>query len=127
MELLETQDPEKKKLIETSNRHKQEMEKEFADLSSKAERIITNALLIGGALALTYFAVSQLSGSKRKKKKKNRVATSEEGDAEDHQEGPSFLSQVGEKVMAQATVMLLDIAREKLTEYLQSRKSNEHS
>ena len=70
MELLETQDPEKRKLLETSNRHRQEMEREIKDISQKTEKVLKNALIIGGALALTYIVVNQLSSSKTKKKKK---------------------------------------------------------
>ena len=55
MELLETQDPERRKLIETSDRHKRELEKEVKAMSDKTEQVLKNALIIGGALALTYF------------------------------------------------------------------------
>jgi hypothetical protein len=128
MELLESQDPEKKKLIETSHRHKQALEKELHDLSRKSERMITNALIIGGSLALTYFVISSLSG--RKKKKKNRIAraqvTSLDGaddtEIEESHHGTSIVSQIGTRVMDQATLMILEIAKEKLFEYLESRK-----
>ena len=63
MELLETQDPEKKRLIETSDRHKR-IGKEVNELSKKTERMVTNALIIGGSLAFYLFLVSSLSGRK---------------------------------------------------------------
>ena len=53
MELLETQSPERRKLLETSERHKRELEKEVKSVSEKTEKAITNALIIGGSLALT--------------------------------------------------------------------------
>ena len=52
MELLETQDPERRKLLETSDRHKREFEKEVKDMSDKTEKVVKNALIIGGVLAV---------------------------------------------------------------------------
>ena len=127
MELLESQDPEKKKLIETSDRHKRALEKEVHDLTKKTERILTNALIIGGSLALTYFVISSLSGKKKKKKNKTAKAQAVPSDgieetAEEADHAPSLVSQIGTRVLNQATVMILEIAKEKLFEYLESRK-----
>lgn len=132
MELLETQDPEKKKLIEASDRHKREMEKEVNDLSQKTEKMLTNALIIGGSLALTYVVISSLSGRKKKKNKRKARATqvaADEGHEEEHEEneGPSMLSKVGSHLLNQATFMLLDIAKDKLAEYLASRKKSDEN
>jgi hypothetical protein len=128
MELLETQDPEKRRLIETSDRHKRELEKELNGIRTKTERVMTNALIIGGALALSYFVISQFSGSKKEGKKKHRAE--EEGEENEivASAAPSFLTQIGTKVINQATLILLDMAREKLEEYLHERRnSNENS
>jgi len=131
MELLETQDPEKKRLIETSDRHKRALEKEVNDLSKKTERMVTNALIIGGSLALTYFLVSSLSGKKKKRKHKAVQAQAEGtviAETEQEADEPSVLGQLGTKILNQATLMLLDIAKDKLFEYLESRrKADEHS
>src|ERR1041385_7752484 len=98
MELLETQDPEKKKLIESSLRHKQEMEREVKDISDRSERMLKNALIIGGALALTYVVINQLSSTKSKKKKpKKAKSASVEMVDEEEDESPSMLSQMGDK------------------------------
>jgi hypothetical protein len=128
MELLETQDPEKKKLIEASERHKHELEKEVHALTEKTSKALTNALIIGGSLALTYFVISSLS-SRKKKKKKNRIAKAQaaapegiEEMEEEEDNSPSVLGQIGTRVLNQATILLLDIAKEKLFEYLESRK-----
>lgn len=129
MELLETQDPDKKRLIETSERRKLEVEKELKAVTEKTERYLTHALIIGGSLALTYFLISQLGGSKsRKKKKKPGSKPAGEPESEEVSEEPSLIAQIGTKVMNQATLILLDIAKEKLAEYLYSRKQhNENS
>jgi hypothetical protein len=129
MELLETQDPEKKKLIETSHRHRQEMERELKDISERTEKVLKNALIIGGALALTYIVVSQLSSkSKKKKSKKAEEPTHDEHEVADVDESPSLLSKMGDKALNLGTVLLLDLAKEKLADYLLHRKSkNENS
>jgi len=122
MELLETQDPEKRKLLETSNRHRQEMEREIKDISRKTEKTLKNALIIGGALALTYILISQLSSSKKKKKLKKEKEVEDSSNVEPPDESPSMLSQIGDKAMNVAATLLLDLAKEKLSEYLQHRK-----
>ncbi len=132
MELLETQDPEKRKLIETSDRHKRELEKEVRAISDKTEKTLKNALIIGGALALTYFTVSQLTKAKTRRKKskapKDNQPETNGQEIEVEPSTPSFISQVGEKVISQATLVLLDIAKDMLMEYLESRKKkNEDS
>jgi hypothetical protein len=132
MELLETQDPEKKRLLETSDRHKHELEKEVKAISDNTERIVKNVLIIGGTLAVTYFLVSSLGSSKRKKKKATQseatgetTATSEPSNSS--YSPPSFLSQVGERFATQATALLLGIAKDKLTEYLSHRKQKDEN
>ena len=130
MELLETQDPEKKKLIETSDRHKRELEKEVKAISDKTEQTLKNVLVIGGALALTYFTVSQLTKNRagRKKANKTKVETGEEEVIASEPSVPSFISQIGDRVISQGTLILLDLAKDMLMEYLESRKKkNEDS
>ncbi|MCW5909678.1 MAG: hypothetical protein KIT62_01330 [Cyclobacteriaceae bacterium] len=125
MELLETQDPEKKKLIEASQRHKQELQREVKSISENTEKAMKNALIIGGALAVTYLLVSQLGSSKKKKSKKARVAAHVEAETDAEPataySPPPFISQVGERLVSQATLILLDIAKDKLSEYLSNR------
>lgn len=128
MELLETQDPEKKKLIESSQRHKYEMEREVKDISDRSEKMLKNALIIGGALALTYVVINQLSSTKAKKKKAKKAKSADvELVEEDEDESPSVLSQMGDKFVNTATLFLLDLAKEKLSEYLQNKKSKDEN
>lgn len=137
MELLETQDPEKKRLIESSDRHKRAMEKELGDLTMKTDKVIQNALIIGGSLALTFLVISAIGQGRKKKKKKlakaaavgaagEPVAPTPEEEEED--EEPSVLNKVGTQLLNQASLILLDLARQKLNEYLIARKKkDEHS
>lgn len=137
MELLESQDPEKKKLIEASDRHKKALEKEMGELKERTDKMLTNALIIGGSLALTYFVISSISKSKKKKRKKKQMALAQAngteavnvaGEDDEEDSGPSLMKVVGDRLMNQATAVLLDLAKEKLGEYLASRKkANENS
>lgn len=134
MELLETQDPEKKRLIEASTRHKLGLQRELNAISDKTEANIKNALIIGGTLAVTYLLVSKLGSSSKPKRKKAKSKTISNVDEDETTsvEGPApiptFLSQLGENLASQATIILLDIAKEKLAEYLVKRKmKNENS
>ena len=136
MELLETQDPEKRKLLELSERHRRELQKEVQGISQRTERVLTNALIVGGVLALTYFAVSQFSKRSSKKKKHRKERQAEENGimaGEPHDEmmapsaAPSLMAEIGTKVINQATLILIDLAKEKLMEYLQSRKKDDNS
>lgn len=127
---MELVDPEKKKLIEQSDMHRRYLERDVAEITERTERVLKNALIIGGSLALTYFVISSLAGSKKKKSKhKKQGGGPADNDVEEVAEStePSFFSQLGSRLMNQATLMLLDIAREKLSEYLQSRKANENA
>lgn len=127
MELLETQNPERKKLLETSERHKRELEKEVKDMSDKTEKVLKNALIIGGALAITYLLVSQLGSGKKKKKSKAKIQLQAapapiDQMVEEEEETPSAFSAIGAKIADTATVMLLDIAKEALSEFLKTRQ-----
>lgn len=140
MELLESQDPLKKKLVESSERHKRELEKNVKEIAERTERTMKNALIIGGSLALGYLIVSQISSSKKKKKQvvkkikvpKVKVVEAAEEESEDEpteiiHQVPNLISQIGSQVMNQATAMLLEMAREKLMEFLASRLKTDDS
>lgn len=127
MEILDSQDPEKKRLMEEAKRHKEALANDVQTVSDRTQQILTNALIIGGALALTYVLVTQLSGgkSKRKKSKTLKLVTQPPTEAEQSVEDDaddSLLAQIGTKIANEATVMLLNLAKEKLTEYLNAGK-----
>jgi hypothetical protein len=85
-------------------------------------------LIIGGTLAATYFVVRIFtsSGEKKKSQKKVTLVQAETPGPipsfeEEEEESSSVLAQVGTALATQAAVFLLDFAREKLTEYIQSQ------
>lgn len=138
MELLESNDP-KSELLKKSVRLREELDDEVKLLTERTEKIIKNALIIGGALAATYILVRIFSGTKSKRKpkyKKINVVNASANDEPQEEEQPSVISgivsEIGAAIAGQATAFLLTLAREKLAEFLQSqaeKKSteNEHS
>ena len=135
MNLPESIDP-KEALLRKSAMHRHELEEEVKVISERTERIITNALIIGGTLAVAYFLVRQFSGSSPKKKsnEQREIATLAKSDVNDSAEvnaTPGIVSQIGTALASHATVFLLTIAKEKLSEYLKSQleksKFNERS
>jgi hypothetical protein len=128
MELLETDDPIKSQLLKKSAQHREELEQDVQLITERTQRVVTNALIIGGALALTYFMVRQFSGSKKKSKGKtkkirvvNATAEPEAFEQVEANAAPGFVAQIGTALASQASVFLLSLAKEKLSEYLQSQ------
>lgn len=132
MELLEGSDEIKRELLRKSAKHREEIEGEVRLITESTERIITNALVIGGSLALTYFIVKQLSGSSSKKSKhRKKVKLVEASSPEvvevesEEPSSPGMINQIGAALISQASVLLLNLAKEKLSEYLQSATAPE--
>ncbi len=133
----EIDDPVKSSLLKKSAQYREDLEGEAKVISDRTEKIITNALIVGGSLALTYFLYRQFSGGgskKRKSKAKKDKAVggvTEVGEEIEETSGPNkIISQIGTALVSQASVFLLSMAKEKLSEYLQAqaqKKTNEHS
>jgi hypothetical protein len=125
MELMEEGDELKRELLRKSAHHREEIEGDVKLITENTEKIITNALIIGGSLALTYFLVTRLSGSSGKKSKRKAakiklVQNSPESDevVKDEQTAPGMIGQLGTALVSQASIFLLNLAKEKLMEYL---------
>lgn len=135
---LESDNPDKGQLLQRSAHHRELLEEEVKLITERSEKIITNALIIGGALALTYFLVSSVSGISNKERprpKKIRLVETKEGNVVPEAAAPAaeagIVSHIGSVLVAQATGFLLSIAREKLVEFVQSQavkkeNTNEH-
>ena len=126
MELLDSDDL-RSQLLRKSAEHRKEIEGDVQFISEETQKIITNALVIGGSLALAYFLVRQLSGgSKKKTRRKSRKVKLVQEPLQDvvtvdeEPSSPGILGVVGGAIASQASVFLLNLAKEKLMEYLQS-------
>jgi hypothetical protein len=128
MELLETNNP-KSELLKKSMQQRRALEEEVKLLSDRTEKIFTNAIIIGGALALTYLLVRGFTTSRSKAKHKRQRRAEDETTfvADDVRESKAaaILSEVGAMLATQATAFLLSLAKEKLTEYLASQANKE--
>jgi len=124
MNLPELNDP-KAELLKKSAMHRHGLEEEVKQISERTEKIITNALIIGGTLAVAYLLVRQFSGSSLKKNSRTQkvtdAASTPENNSSDEPSSPGIASQIGAALASHATVFLLTIAKEKLSEYLQSQ------
>jgi hypothetical protein len=134
MELLDSDDPVKGQLLRKSAQHREQLEEDVKLISERTEKIIINALIIGGALAATYFVVSRFSKSKSKKSKLKKVRlVKEENNADEvlvettQPEVPGVFNQIGSALASQATVLLLSFAKEKLDEFMQSQSLKKDS
>jgi hypothetical protein len=128
MELLDEEaDDLRSQLLRKSVEQRKEIEGDVKFISEETQRIITNALVIGGSLAAAYFLVRQLSGSSKKRKSKRKTQTVKlvQGQNPDvvsveEESSPGILGTVGTAIATQASVFLLNLAKEKLMEYLQA-------
>jgi FtsZ-interacting cell division protein ZipA len=134
----ETDDPIKSQLLRKAAQQREELQSDVQQLTERTEKIITNALLVGGALALTYLLVRGVTGSRKKKNKtkahvrKNESVISDQEDDSDDRDNPVMeaVTKIGAALAAQASVVLLNLAKEKLIEYLEERvqrQSDEHT
>jgi hypothetical protein len=128
MELLDG-DEMKQELMRKSAKHREEIEGDFKLITQNTEKIITNALIIGGSLAVTYYLVTKLSGSSKKKGKRKaaKIKLVQSGAPETVEttqvepSSPGVVTQLGTALASQASVFLLNLAKEKLMEYLAER------
>lgn len=132
---LPTDDPVKSMLLKKASQHRDEFKGELKEITESTEKIITNAVIIGGALALSYLIVRGFSGrkSKRKAKKAKALPTPEVEEVE-YESKPSLaqtlLSDIGTTLANEATVLLVELAKEKLAAFLETlsqKKENENS
>jgi hypothetical protein len=134
MELLDSDDPVKGQLLRKSAQHREQLEEDVKLISERTEKIITNALIIGGALAATYFIVSRFSKPKSKKSKLKKVRLVKEEESGDQivveaaePETPGVVAQIGTALASQVTVMLLNLAKEKLDEFMKSQSEKKEN
>ena len=128
MDLFESNDQKKMDLLKRSSTHRQGVEDEVKLISERTQSILTNALIVGGTLAATYFVARKISkrGSKKKGRSKKlkivpaSIVREKLHHVEEESESPGVMSQIGSALLSQATIFLLGLAKQKLSQYLQS-------
>jgi hypothetical protein len=130
MELLET-NGDKDLLVKQTEKYKKQLNEEFKSISQNTEKIVTNAVIIGGTLAVTYVVARMFfkSSSKRKALKKfktlNAGVETMAGPSFQKDSEPGVVSKIGSALAAQATVFLIGLAKDKLAAYMQSQFTKE--
>lgn len=121
MEILESADPQQKKLLEEVRRRKEQLDSEAGILARRSEKAIRNALIISGVLLASYLVYRAVSrGNKKEKVKESTDQQPEEVKA---QPGPSMLSVIGRRIGQVAAIFVLNLARERVAAWLTSKKS----
>lgn len=118
----------KRELIRKSARHREEIEGDVQMISENTGKMITNALIIGGSLAVTYYVVRQFTGSSKKKSRKKpakiklvQTAPTSTDTTEEVEASPGLARELGAALASQATLFILNLAKEKLKDYLEER------
>ena len=130
MEILERQDPEKKKLMDEVSYHKRQLESGAKEVSRQTEKLLANAVIIGATVTLSYLLYRSLAGGSKKSKKSEAASLIGEAptevstpvSTEQHSRTSKILSDIGNRIAEEATLFLLNMAKEKLIAYLESKK-----
>ena len=120
MELLETADPEKKRLMDEVRKRREQLDAEAGSLARKSNRQLSNALMIAGVLVGSYLIYRAISGS-RKSQKDQPVRDGAEKKASSETSRKSA-NTMGSRLAQLAVVFLLNLARERVAAWLASRK-----
>jgi len=110
---------EKERLIQSTDRYKENLEGDLTEITSKVERGILAGLVVGGLAFLTYKVVKSLSRSDKEESKETPEAKQASSD--------DSVSKVGQYVAQTIALILINLAKEKLMEYLNERKYEQDS
>jgi hypothetical protein len=107
---------EKAALLENSERYKENFAEDLSEMTSKIERGIITGLIVGGLAYVTYLFVKGLTSDSDQ---------TDNQKPEDHQKPGNAFGHVAKYVAEAATLLLINLAKEKLIEYLSERKQVE--
>jgi len=128
MDLFEPNDQKKLDLLNRSSIHRQGVEDEVKQISERTQDILTKALIVGGTVAITFLIARKISKGNSKKKGKGKkikaapvnMMHDDEHDVQEEPESPGMFAKIGSALVTQATIFLLSLAKQKVSEYLQS-------
>lgn len=121
MEILESADPQQKRLLDEVRKRKAQLDAEAGILSRRSEKVLKNALIIGGVLLASYLVYRAVSGGRKKEKAPESAANKPDLTADDRK--PSMLSVVGRRLGQMAAIFVINLARERVAAWLTSKKS----
>ena len=111
----------KSKLEQLSREQESELEMELDELVDKGKSLATTTVIIAGGLALTYLIYKSLFDEGKPKKKKKKRVVVEDGDEVIIEEESSIFGEITGTIAKEASIFLLEIAKQKLAEYLSAR------
>jgi hypothetical protein len=108
---------EREKLLSSTNKYKQALENQVADLKENTVRFAIQGLVFGGVALGTYFLIRAFTKKTPEEKQEKGVSVTNN----------SFASTLFTSIQSYIISFLLSIAREKLTQYLEEHllKENE--
>lgn len=108
---------EREKLLSSTNKYKQALENQVADLKENTVRYAIQGLVFGGVALGSYFLIKAFTKNSPEEKQEKGVAVTSN----------SFTSTLFASIQSYIVSFLLSIAREKLTQYLEEHllKQNE--
>jgi hypothetical protein len=108
---------EREKLLSSTNKYKQALENQVADLKENTVRYAIQGLVFGGVALGSYFLIKAFTKNSPEEKQEKGVAVTNN----------SFTSTLFASIQSYIVSFLLSIAREKLTQYLEEHllKQNE--
>ncbi len=107
---------EREKLLSSTNKYKQALESQVADLKENTVRFAIQGLVFGGVALGTYFLIKAFTNDSPEEKKEKGVAVTSN----------SFTSTLFASIQSYIVSFLLSIAREKLTQYLEEHLLNQN-
>jgi hypothetical protein len=104
------------KLEKISNEQQEALENDIEIISEKGKTVAINALFIVGGLALSYLLFKAIAGEDKSKNKK--IKGDQESVKKENVESSSFVNEIAQTLGREAAIIFLELAREKLSNYL---------
>lgn len=132
MELLETADPAKRRLMEEVRKRREQLDAEAGALARRSSKNLSNGLIIAGVLVGSFLIYKSISAYRKRGKSKAAVSDIKPHPDTDikHQAKtatPGSGNLLSTRLAQIAVVFLLNLARERVTAWLASKKEPHES
>ena len=123
--MSEQNSPIKQELLAASEKYKEDIRESLKNVGDSLGKNGINALVIGGSLVGGYMLYKFLSRNEKKIKLKKKPFD-DEGQAQViYEEEPSLLEKLTEKILEEALVFLLSVAKDQLVLFLEKQFKTE--